>query len=190
MKQKRVLLVDDSQLVLDTILIGLQDEALEMTTSTSGEDAVSILKKRAFDLVVTDLQMGGMDGLQVLKETKELQPDTGVIILTGVGDLSSAIDALRLGADDYLLKPYDIQELILRMNACFEKKDLQKKIRIYENILPICSYCKTIRDDTGKEFGKGDWLSLEEYLDRKGNVKLSHGCCPACYEREMQKLKE
>ncbi|MFH1156264.1 MAG: response regulator [Pseudomonadota bacterium] len=189
MKNKRILLVDDSQLVLDSIAVTLGEEFHALSFALSGEDGVELMKTRSFDLVITDLEMGGINGIEVLKHARQIQPDAGVIILTGAGDMTTAIQALRLGADDYLLKPCDPEELILRMNSCLEKRELLKKVRIYEDILPVCSYCKTIRDDSGTSFGQGKWMSLEEYLDKKSGVRISHGCCPACYEREMKKLR-
>jgi len=185
MQKKRVLLVDDSQIVLDAISIGLA-EHYEITTASSGEEAIVTLRMEPFDLVLTDLMMEGVNGIQVLEESKKIDPEICVLILTGFGDMASAIDALRLGADDYLLKPCDTEELILRMNNCLTSQELKKKVKLYEDILPICSYCKTIRDDTGTEYGKGEWMSLEEYLNRKSNIRISHGCCPKCFEREMK----
>ena len=189
MKSRRILVVDDSQVILDSMGVTLGEEGHELSFAKSGEEAVELMGRKNFDLVVTDLEMGGMNGIAVLEEARGMQPDAGVIILTGAGDMTTAIQALRLGADDYLLKPCDPEELILRINACLEKRELMKKVRLYENILPVCSYCKTIRDDTGTGFGQGRWMTLEEYLDKKSGVRLSHGCCPSCYERELKKLK-
>ena len=189
MKSKRILLIDDSQLVLDSIALTLAEEKHDLQLALSGEAGVDLIQARPFDLVVTDLEMDGINGIEVLKTVREVQPDIGVIILTGAGDMTTAIEALRLGADDYLLKPFDPDELTLRVNACLEKHELMKKVQLYENILPVCSYCKTIRDDSGTEFGQGKWMTLEEYLDKTSGVRISHGCCPACYEREMKKLR-
>ena len=118
----------------------------------------------------------------VLYEAKKQDPGIGTIILTGYGDMTSAIEALRLGADDYLLKPCDAGELLIRVARCLERQEAFRKIKLYENILPICIYCKNIRDDAGTEPGKGKWLRMEEYLSRKIGTDVSHGCCPVCYE--------
>lgn len=187
MKPHRILLVDDSRIVLDAISVGLEEHYSTIRMALSGEEAVELLKAAPFDLVITDLMMQGIDGIQVLEAAKKIRSDICVIILTGFGDMSSAIDALRLGADDYILKPCDTDELVLRMDYCLQKQELQAKVKLYEDILPICSYCKTIRDDTGKEPGKGEWMSLETYLNKKSGIRVSHGCCPTCFEREMKK---
>jgi ActR/RegA family two-component response regulator len=82
-----------------------------------------------------------------------------VIILTGYGNMESAVDALRLGADDFLQKPCDIEELRYRMANCFVKQDLERKVAFYETILPVCSWCRKIRDDRPKQHGLGNWYS-------------------------------
>ncbi len=87
-----------------------------------------------------------------------------------------------------MLKPCESDNLIFHIERCFEKLEAFKKIKIYEEILPICMYCKDIRDDTGKEPGKGEWLQLEAYLSRKSGVDISHGVCPKCYEKQCADL--
>jgi DNA-binding response OmpR family regulator len=183
MHNKSILLVDDEEIILNSISMDLRQENYDVTLATSAEEAISLLKDDKFDLVVTDLSMSGMDGIQVLKETKKINSLTGVIILTGYGDMISAIDALRLGADDYLLKPCESEELVIRLSRCLEKQAALQKVKFYENILPVCVYCKNIRDDTGTEPGKGKWLQMEEYIHTKSGTDISHGCCPECYEK-------
>jgi YesN/AraC family two-component response regulator len=187
MKRKAILLVDDEQLIIDSLARELSCEGLDLdiTRATSGTEAISLLNNGSFDLVVTDLQMPGMDGFQVLKAAKRKDALTMVIILTGYADLEAAIDALRLGADDFLQKPCDTDELLYRISNCFVKQAMQKKIALYENILPVCSYCHKIRDDRQTKTGEGPWYSLEEYFSRVQGINFSHGCCPACFAKEM-----
>jgi DNA-binding NtrC family response regulator len=183
MKKKSILIVDDETAILNSIRQDLKVENYNVTTALSGEEALTHLQSRHIDLVITDLAMPGIDGIRVLQEAKIIDPAICVLILTGYGDMFSAIAALRLGADDYLLKPCDSDELLLRMARCLEKQELLRKIKLYENILPVCMYCKDIRDDTGKEPGKGKWLRLEEYILNKTGTYISHGCCPSCFEK-------
>ncbi len=183
MHNKSILLVDDEESIRNSFGMDLRQDNFDVTLASSGEEAIKLLNDQQFDTVVTDLSMPGLDGIQVLKEAKKLNSLTGVIILTGYGDMTSAIDALRLGADDYLLKPCEPDELILRIERCLEKLSAFQKVKFYENILPVCMYCKNIRDDTGKEPGKGKWLRMEEYIHTKSGTDISHGCCPECYEK-------
>ena len=183
MRNNDVLLVDDDEPILISLGNYLERNNFRVQTANSGEAALSLFRAAFFDLVITDLVMGGISGIQVLQEIKKINSEIGVFILTGQADMTLAIEALRAGADDFLIKPYDADELILRMDRILEKQEAVKKNRIYEKIIPICMYCKKIRDDTGTQHGAGIWLQLEEYLRRKSRADLSHGCCPECYER-------
>lgn len=190
--RKSILLVDDEHVILQSLSRDLAsaDRNLAVTVAASGEEAIAKINAGSFDLVMTDLMMPGLDGFQVLKACKQKDAQTMVIIFTGYADLDAAVDALRLGADDFLQKPCDSDELLYRISNCFAKQDLQRKVALYENILPICCYCKKIRNDRQQdEQGKGSWYSLEEYFNAVKKVRISHGCCPDCFAKEMQKLK-
>lgn len=184
-KKKTILLVDDEQLILDSLSRELTSAPLsfEVSLATNGEEAVGMIADRAPDLVITDLRMPGLDGYQVLKAAKRKDPHTMVLILTGYADMQSAIDALRLGADEYLQKPCDPDELLYRVSNCSSKQDLQRKVAMYENILPVCSYCKRIRDDRPGEQNGHRWYSLEEYFAKVQGIHCSHGCCPDCFAK-------
>jgi DNA-binding response OmpR family regulator len=183
---KTVMLVDDEEAILASLTDYLERNKLSVTAATSGEDAMALFRAKPVDMVVTDLVMPGMSGIDVLKEIKECNRGTGVFILTGKGSIDLAVQALRLGADDFIEKPFDVEELLLKMAKIFEKQAALKKAFIYEKILPICSYCKKIRDDRGTERGRGKWLELEEYLWQMSGTTLSHGCCPECYGERIK----
>ncbi len=188
MRKKTLLLVDDEQIILDGLGRELEEEDFKVTKAVCAEDAIDNILKNKFDFIITDLVMPGKDGFQVLKEAKKISPETSVIILTGYGDMSSAVDALRLGADDFLQKPCDSEELLFRIESCLTRQELQRKVTMYESILPICSYCQKIRDDRGREQGQGKWLNVEAYFHKTKNIHFSHGCCQECYDKEMKKL--
>ncbi|MCB2182626.1 MAG: response regulator [Desulfobulbaceae bacterium] len=187
MCKKTILLVDDEETILKSVSNYLKKNGYDVTTAASGEEAIKKLRTTPFDLTITDLAMVGVSGLDVLREIKKNNSTCCVFILTGYGNMESAIDALRSGADDYLLKPCDVEELVLKIKRCLEKQEALNRIKIYENILPICMYCKNIRDDTGVEPGKGKWMSVEEYLHRKSGTTISHGCCHKCYNNVLAK---
>ena len=99
--------------------------------------------------------------------------------------MATAIEALRLGADDYLLKPCDTDEMLLRVARIFEKQEAFRKVKLYESILPVCMYCKRIRDDSSGNSEAENWMMMEDYLLQKSGTLVSHGCCPACFEKHM-----
>ncbi|MBM9537667.1 response regulator [Desulfobulbus alkaliphilus] len=187
-RHRKILLVDDEPLILESLSRELTEDNLEVNRATNGEEAITAIEATCFDLVVTDLVMPGVDGFQVLKAAKQRDARTMVIILTGYGNMESAVDALRLGADDFLQKPCEIEELRYRMANCFVKQDLERKVAFYETILPVCSWCRKIRDDRQEGHGQGQWYSLEAYLKRVKGVDVSHGCCPECFALTMKNI--
>ncbi len=190
MNKKTVLLVDDEAIIRKTLAGKLNDEGFTVLTADGGASALAYLATTKINLVITDLMMEGMNGIQILEAVKAKNPEIAVIILTGYGELTSAIDALRLGADDYLLKPCDLNELLFRMNKCLEKQSLKQMVQIYEDILPICMDCKKIRDDSGSEPGQGKWLPVDQYLTKKAGKSMSHGYCPDCGKNFLASIEK
>lgn len=135
MSQTKILLVDDEELLRLTVSRDLQDADYAVETVEDGHQACASLAENSYDMVVTDLVMEGIDGMQVLKEAKHRDPTCGVILLTGYGNMDSAIEALRRGADDYLLKPYQREELFFRLARCLEKGKLRRELRKTEKKL-------------------------------------------------------
>jgi DNA-binding NtrC family response regulator len=186
MINKSILLVDDEEIILNSLGRDLEQEGYDVSLATSGEEAIARLRGNKYDLVITDLVMKGMDGIQVLKEAKKSDPDIGVFILTGYGDMTSAIDALRLGADDYLQKPADTDEMLIRINRCLERREALRKIKVYEKIIPVCCVCGKIRDDTGVAHGQGEWLKADMYILKKTTAEVSHTYCPPCLDKSKR----
>jgi DNA-binding NarL/FixJ family response regulator len=130
MRVRSILLVDDEEAILTSIGWALEQNDFRVTTASDGQKAIDRLRAGPYDLVITDLLMPVVDGLGVLKQAKRLHPDIGVIILTGHGDIGSAVQSLQLGADDYLLKPCDMDDLLSKARRSFEKQDLVARLRV------------------------------------------------------------
>ncbi len=126
--KKKILVVDDEILILKTYQRDLELAGYEVDTAESGEDALLLLAETRYDLLVTDLMMNGISGIELLAGAGEKNALMPVIILTGHGHLQSAMEALRLGAADYLLKPCINEELILRITSCLEKTELRQEV--------------------------------------------------------------
>jgi DNA-binding response OmpR family regulator len=114
-KPLRILLVDDERGFVDIISKRMSKRNIEATKAYSGKEALQALRKTDFDAVVLDLKMEDMDGIEVLKIFKKIVPDLPIIMLTGHGSEEAARDGIRLGALDYLTKPCDFEELILKI---------------------------------------------------------------------------
>jgi len=185
MKRYHLLLVDDDPFILEGIGGDLESNGYQVTRASSGEMAVDLIGSMDFDLVITDLIMECTDGIKVLQKTKMLNPDIQVIILTGYGDMDSAIEALRNHADDYLLKPCESQEMLFRVKNCLEKQDLKRRVRLYQKILPMCCVCKKVRDDSGKDPGKGKWMTIEKFIHEKADLDITASYCPDCAQKTI-----
>ena len=185
MDRYNLLLVDDDPFILEGIGEDLESNGYQVTRASNGETAVDLLETTQFDLVITDLVMDSTDGIQVLKKTKELNSDAQVIILTGFGDIESAIEALRSQADDFLLKPCESQEMLFRVKNCLEKQEMTRKINLYQKILPMCCVCKKIRDDSGRQPGSGEWISIEQFIHEKSDLDITSSYCPDCAQKTM-----
>ncbi|MBI5443007.1 MAG: response regulator [Deltaproteobacteria bacterium] len=145
MKARRILLVDDEPIIVRTLSKALELTGLKVTVAQDGDRALALVEgKPSFDVVITDLTLEGADGMEVLRRAKERDPETGVIVITGYAAESSALDALRFGAEDYLAKPFDYSELLLRVSRCLERRELARKVRTYERLLGICRRCGRI----------------------------------------------
>ncbi len=107
----RILIVDDEGAICHTISKALQRIGGYISTATSGEEALRLVAEQAFDVVLTDIRMPDISGVELLTRVKERSPDSVVILMTGYASLDTAIDAMRLGASDYLVKPSDSQDI-------------------------------------------------------------------------------
>ncbi len=132
MSKGQVLIVDDEDHIRDILERGLTKAGYRCVTASSAHRAMALLKQYDFDLAMLDVMMPGMSGLELFAEMRELYPDVGVIILTGVTELSGAITAMREGAYDYASKPIGTAELVVRVNSAMERRRLLLQNRRYQ----------------------------------------------------------
>jgi DNA-binding response OmpR family regulator len=125
MKNYEILLVDDDRNILRVIASALEHRGYQVTMASGGEVGIEALGVKEFDLVITDLNMPGTDGIAVAKKAKELNRDRGVMILTGSGDPTLVAEALQVGADDYMLKPCKLTELWNRVDDFLERSEVK-----------------------------------------------------------------
>jgi diguanylate cyclase (GGDEF)-like protein len=125
MAKARILAVDDQRYFRELLAGMLAEEGFEAQTASSGEEALHILENSDFDIVLTDLVMPGMDGSELVHRVKERDPEQAVVVVTGVVDVRTAVDAMKLGATDYLLKPFDRRTLSLSLEGILQNRRLQ-----------------------------------------------------------------
>ena len=123
----RILIVDDEERFRLTLAKLLKVRELDVTTLGSGPEALEALKQEQYDVIVLDVRMPGMDGIETLAEIKKLNPNIEVIILTGHASVDAAVDIMKLGGYDYLLKPSSVEELVEKIEAAFERKQAREQ---------------------------------------------------------------
>ena len=122
----RILIVDDEEQFVRALSERLAIRNYDVTTSLSGEDALEKVRHYNFDVVILDVRMSGIDGLDALREIKKLKPLTEVIMLTGHGTVEIAIEGMKLGAFDFLIKPCDAKKLDTKIKKAQERKAEQE----------------------------------------------------------------
>lgn len=123
-----ILIVDDEERFRTTMGKLLKVHGLEPTIAGSGPEAIELVRERRFDVVILDVRMPEMGGVHVLSELKKIDPDVEVIIMTGYASIDTAREITKLGAYDYMLKPYVIEELVEKIEAAYDRKIARKKL--------------------------------------------------------------
>jgi len=143
MEKLKMMLVDDEERFLSTTQKLLARKGYEVLTATSGAEALEKLRTHSIHVIILDVKMPGMDGIETLKAIKRSYPLVEVIMLTGHATVESAIEGLKSGATDYLMKPTDVQDLISKAEEAFGKRRvLEEKIRVAQTR----SFMKTPRE--------------------------------------------
>ena len=118
----KILIVDDEEKFLSYLSKRLKMREYDVATSLSGEDALEKVREHDFDVVILDVLMPGMDGIEALREIKKVKPLIEVIMLTGHASVEAGVEGMRLGAYDYVMKPCEAEELISKINKAYERK--------------------------------------------------------------------
>ena len=124
-----ILVVDDEPSMRTTLSILLKREGYQVSQAGDGTEALKMLERGRYDMVLTDLKMEGVDGMELLRQVKSADPQAEVLIFTAYGTVTSAVEAMKLGAYDYIGKPFDEEELLLKVSRALERKSLVKEVQ-------------------------------------------------------------
>lgn len=127
--KSRILVVDDEESIREFLEIMLKKEGYEVTTAEDGARAKEILTKKSFDMIISDLQMPNMTGIELLKHVKESYPDTVFMLITAFGTTETAVDAMKMGAYDYVTKPFKIDEVRMNIANALRSQNLEVEVR-------------------------------------------------------------
>lgn len=128
-KTASILVVDDEAGIRELLEIMLKREGYSVTTASSAKEALEALSSRSFELVITDIAMEGMSGIELLTKVRQAHHDTAVIVITAHGSTESAVEAMKLGANDYLTKPFQIEEMKIAVASSLKARDLERENR-------------------------------------------------------------
>jgi DNA-binding response OmpR family regulator len=142
MKKRAILIIDDEKNIRLTLSHALEPLGIEVDTAASGEAGLSKVENREFGLILLDLKMPGMDGLEVLRRLRAVRPDILVIIMTAYGTIESAIEAIRLGASDFIQKPFPLEEIRSLVTRVMAREKIEiEKAEDYEMSIELAKRC-------------------------------------------------
>jgi len=161
MAKEKILIVDDERSMCDFFGIMLKKEGYQVTTASSGEQAIEHLKKKSCSLVISDIKMPGIGGIGLLKAVKEVAPETTVIMITAYASVDTAIEAMKLGAYDYFIKPFNVEEIKLHIRKALDARRLKE-----ENVL----LKRKLKNRYGFSHLIGTSSRMEEIYDLIGRI--------------------
>ncbi len=172
----KIMVVDDdysSRLFLQKVL---EKEKYLVTMCSDGVEALEVLNRQTFDLVISDLKMESIGGIELLEKIKFADPQIAVIILTGHASIQTAIDALRLGASDYLIKPINIEELRIRVKKALERQELERKLKEAERRITYNATITTANHEINQPLtvilSGADMIKMELEKEKDTNPKI------------------
>jgi len=186
----QILAVEDDPVARRVLRQALTKLGHEVVEAEDGEAALDAMARENFRVIVSDWLMPNMDGLEFCRRVRERPAEDYVYFILLTGRLASAEnerEAADAGVDDFLSKPLDMNELWMRLRVAERILKFATQVRMLEAFLPICSYCKKVREDSNY------WTQIESYINTRTGTDFSHSVCPGCYERvvvpELEKLK-
>ena len=178
----RVLVADDDAVSRLIVRKTLTEAGHEVVPVVDGRDAWEALQNEAFPVVISDWMMPNLDGLELTRRIRAArQPAyTYVILLTSLAGKDRYLEGMEAGADDFLTKPFDADQLVARLRVAERVLGLHEQVKRLEGFLPTCMYCKKIRDAAGA------WVPIEHYIAERTDASFTHGICAACRETYVQ----
>ncbi|MBI4473948.1 MAG: response regulator transcription factor [Acidobacteria bacterium] len=174
----RILIVEDDMDSREMLTVLLEQYGHEVVGANNGREGWDSFQQLPCSLTISDWLMPDVDGLELCRRIRQanLPFYPYVILLTALQGKSNYLSAMNAGADDFISKPYDPEELRARLIVAERIVKLQERVKRLEGVLPTCMYCKKIRDQ------RDVWVGIEQYITQRSDASFSHGVCPDCYE--------
>jgi len=133
--EDRILIVDDEEVICSILARRLTREGYSCVTAHNGKEGLNHFYKDSFSLIISDIKMPEMDGIELLKKVRAVHPNMLVIIVTAYPEIDLAVEAIRLGACDFIIKPADLELVVLSVKKALEKKRLEEELEVYHKNL-------------------------------------------------------
>jgi len=194
----KVLIIDDDENIRDAVASKLESEGYSCKTAADGEAGLALARDKEYDVVITDLRMPGIDGFTLTEVVKTKYPTTGVIAVTGMADVDSAIRAMKIGADDFVTKPFNPEHLVMSVERTIEKQRLIIENKNYQQFLE-----KRVHEATKEQQETlAELRHTKEYLenliescvdaiislDIQGNIKFCNRWTENLFERPVNEI--
>src|SRR5574340_1476985 len=200
-----ILYVEDEELTRSAVSRMLKRRVLNVYEAENGQEGLNLYRQHRPDIVISDIRMPVLDGMEMAKEIKALDKNSKIILTTAHSDASVLINSIDVGIDKYIMKPLDMAVLFSSVEKCAEIIMLEKKVqqqnkekdeliaklqealakvKKLSGMLPICSSCKKIRNDNGY------WKQIEGYIAEHSEAVFTHGLCPDCVKKLYPKLMQ
>jgi phosphoserine phosphatase RsbU/P len=182
MNPLRILIAEDDATARRFLLAALQKMGHECLVATDGKEAWDAYQESKPSVILADWLMPGLSGLELCRmiraDRRERYPY--VILVTAMSGKGCYLEGMDAGADDFVTKPFDLDEMGARLRVAQRIINLQTEIHQLQGLLPVCAYCRRIRDE------QEAWSSLEDYVAQRTELMLSHSICPDCYRSKIE----
>jgi len=157
----------------------------QVTAATGGAEALAVFDDVNVPVLISDIVMPDVNGLELCRRVRALNRPryTYIILLTAVGSKSGYLEGMKAGADDFINKPFDKEQLAARLVVAERILSLQTEVKQLAGLLPICSHCKKVRDD------RNYWQQVESYIAERTDAKFTHSYCPDCMKEALSESK-
>lgn len=178
----KILIAEDDVIAEKVLRLTLQVSGHEVVTARTGTEAWEMFDRDPVRVIISDWMMPGLDGLQLCQKVRQ-RPKTDYtyfILLTAINTGRDNLrQAMNAGIDDFLTKPLDREAILMRLNVAERILEFTTQIRALKELIPICMYCKRVRDDSNY------WEQVEHYIHEHTGSNFSHGICPQCFDQQV-----
>ena len=194
-EQVRVMVVDDEETVRSLLKVTLEEAGYFVATAANGEEALAELSQNEFEAMLLDIKMPGISGMDMLGKLTTERPDICVIMITGVGDTQTAVDAMKKGAYDFITKPFDRNDVVQKLRKALDKRELQLQreqfvAELQESLGELSGKIQEQFNELVRTLAREHTLLYDLTMKQKGNTKEALSKLPPELQKPMSSVEE